>query len=291
MPAQSSVFTRANDYCAALSIEADLQSCDFVPLKSTICKRQHDQLLSSLTSKPLHGRFYSLLNDGLIDKHRSLCWLKSHIHFEMESTVFAIQDQVIATGVIEAKIMHKSVPSVLCGQSEETIVHLLAACPMLAASTYLYRHNFFAGALQWHLLKEYSIPPNSKSHKPPPVIETSQVKILWDFSLESDHHHLSNHPDIVVFDYSKQLIQFIEVSCPADINEEREKLHKYCPLALDFRLMYKMPVQIVPVVLGCTGVVSADYVTHLRKLPGFLIDFLTSSEGSTDRECSHLTNS
>ena len=73
----------------------------------------------------------------------SLCWLKSHIHSEMESTVhvFAIQDQVIATRVIEAKIIHKSVPSGVCGQSEETIVHLLAACPMLAGSTHLYRHN------------------------------------------------------------------------------------------------------------------------------------------------------
>ena len=150
--------------------------------------------------------------------------------------------------------------------------HLLAACPMLAASAYLYCHNLVAGALHWHLLKEYSIPPNSKSwftHKPPPVIETSQVKIL---SLESDHHHLSNRPDIVVFDYSKQLIQFIEVSCPADINvpsKEREKLHKYCPLVLGFHLMYKMPVQIVPVVLGSTGVISADCITHLHKLPGF----------------------
>ena len=66
------------------------------------------------------------------------------------------------------------------------------------------------------------------------------MKILWDFSLESDHHHLSNHPDIVVFDYSKQLIQFIEVSCPVNVpSKEQEKLHKYCPLALDFRLMYK----------------------------------------------------
>ena len=94
------------------------------------------------------------------------------------------------------------------------------------------------------------------------MIETSQVEILWDFSLESDHHQLGNRPDNVVFDYSKQLIQFIEVSCPVDINvpsKEREKLLKYCPLALDFHLMYKMPVQIVPVVLGCTGVVSAGF--------------------------------
>ena len=58
--------------------------------------------------------------------------------------------------MIEAKIMHKHVPSLLCrvcGQSEETIVHLLSACPKLATSAYLYRHNLIAGALHWHLLK------------------------------------------------------------------------------------------------------------------------------------------
>ena len=40
-------------------------------------------------------------------------------------------------------------------------------------------------------------------HKPPPVIDTSTVKILWDFSLQSTGHHLSNRPNIVVFDYRK----------------------------------------------------------------------------------------
>ena len=152
---------------------------------------------------------------------------------------------------------------------------LLSACPKLATSAYLYRHNLIAGALHWHLLKTYVIPCGSKSwftHKPPPVIETSTVKILWDFSLQSTGHHVSNRPDIVVFDYLKQLILFLEVSCPADVNvpsKQQEKLHKYCPLALDFRSMYNMPVKIVPVVFGCTGVVSVDCIKHLRDIPGF----------------------
>lgn len=58
--------------------------------------------------------------------------------------------------------------------------------------------------------------------------------------------------DIVVFDYLKQVILFIEVLCPADIDvssKEQEKLHKYCPLALDFCLVYKMPAELVPVLL------------------------------------------
>ena len=59
----------------------------------------------------------------------------------------AVQDQIIATRVIEIKVMHKSILSLMCrvcGSAEETIVHLLAACPTLAPTAYLRRHNLFA---------------------------------------------------------------------------------------------------------------------------------------------------
>ena len=97
------------------------------------------------------------------------------------------------------------------------------------------------------------------------MIETSQVKILWDFSLD---HHLNNHPDIVVFDYSKQLIQFIEVFCPANINipsKEQEKLHKYCPCpdcvsGVGIYVLYLL-------------IVSLTYVSSQDFLTDFLISF------------------
>ena len=80
----------------------------------------------------------------------------------------------------------------LCGGYEEIIVHLLAACPSLAASEYLYHHNLVAGVVHWHLMKVYDLPLSSSSwftHKPPPVLETSVVKILWDFSVHSSGNH------------------------------------------------------------------------------------------------------
>ena len=57
-----------------------------------------------------------------------LCAVKTAPAFKTESTIIDIQDQVIATRVIESKVMHKSVPSLMCRlfhQAEETIVHLL----------------------------------------------------------------------------------------------------------------------------------------------------------------------
>ena len=141
--------------------------------------------------------------------------------------------------------MKNHVPSLmcrLCGEFEETIVHLMAACPSLAASRYLYHHNLVAGVIHWHLMKVYGLPVSSSSwltYKPPPLVETSLVKILWDFILHSASNYPNNCPDIVLFDYSARIIQFIEISCPADVNvpsKQHEKLHKYKPLAHDFHL-------------------------------------------------------
>ena len=158
---------------------------------------------------------------------------------------------------------------------EETVVDLLSACPVLASTAYLHRHNLIAAVVHWHLMRAYSFPRVSQSwcsHRPPPVLESSVVKILWDFSLFTDHHHSSNRPDIVVFDYYKKQIYFIEISCPADINvalKEVEKVTKYCDLETDYHQMYGMQVTIVPVVLSCTGVVSSVCFNHMKKIPNY----------------------
>jgi len=168
--------------------------------------------------------------------------------------VLAIQNQVIATHVIESKVMHKPVLSILCrvcGTAEETVVHLLAACPSLATTEYFYRYNLVAAVIHWHLMKVYSFQTSSRSwctHNPPPVLEFSAAKILWDFGLTTHQKHTSNCPDIVLFDYQSHEILFIEISCPADANvstKEDKKLNKYHPLAHDFHAMYNMPVTIV----------------------------------------------
>ena len=88
----------------------------------------------------------------------------------------------------------------------------------------------------------------------------------------SASHHPSNRPDIVLFDYQNKNILFIEVSCPADphvLAKEDEKIQKYCALASDFRIMYQMPVKIIPVVIGHSGVISSQCRHYLQNIPGY----------------------
>ena len=102
------------------------------------------------------------------------------------------------------------------------------------------------------------------------MIESPTAKILWDFRLVTTINHPSNCPDIVLYDFCQQQIFFIEISCPADINvvtKEDEKINKYCSLAADFHQMYNMPVTIIPIVLGCMGVVSSHCLQFLKINP------------------------
>ena len=93
--------------------------------------------MSALLAKSIQSKHFPFVNSDVVDKQGSFNWLRQHFHSETELTILAVQDQVIATHVIEAKVMHKSIPSLMCrvcGSDEETIVHLLAACLTLATT-------------------------------------------------------------------------------------------------------------------------------------------------------------
>ena len=109
------------------------------------------------------------------------------------------------------------------------------------------------------------------THSPMPVCENSATKLLWDFGLVTESHHPSNHPDIVLFNCRRSVIQCFEVSCPADINvisKETEKIQKYWPLVNDLHQLYKgMSVETVPVVIGHTDVVTSQCKHFLKKIP------------------------
>jgi len=60
--------------------------------------------------------------------------------------------------------------------------------------------------------------------------------------------------------------------CSADINvlaKEKEKVYKYQPLAKDFHSVYHMKVDIIPIVIGHTGVLSIYFQIYLEGIPHF----------------------
>ena len=279
LPSRKSVCSRADAYVAALSVDIDLTQATADEIKNLVCDRQKVSRWETLKNKPLHGKFINWCGSNPVDLSRSFRWLCEFLHSESESTIFAIQDQVVRTRVYEAKIMNLSVPTLmcrLCSSHEETIQHLMAGCPMLAPTSYIHRHNLVASVIHWHLCHTFGIGEianNWYSHQPLPVVENASIKMLWDFDIITVSHIPSNHPDLVVFlKETPEKILLIEVSCPADINvldKENEKITKYQRLAGEMSRTYCQPAVIIPVVFGVSGVVSNNQKRHLEKIPAF----------------------
>jgi len=277
IPSRRSVLSMADDVASSLAL-GDVLSFSSGQLKIAVATSQREKLLDILYAKPLHGKFFTWVHSSAINPARSFRWLQCSMHGESESSIFAIQDQVLCTRSYQAKIMRISVQSILCRlcqEHEESIQHLLSGCPVLASTSYLHRHNMVARVLHWHLSKCFKLPLSVKywyDHQPLPVVENSSVKLLWDFSLQTDIHVSSNRPDIVLFLKQEHRIMFFEVSCPADINvpaKEQEKLTKYQPLVREFSECHGQPVDVIPIVFGHSGVVSANQQVYLKQIPDY----------------------
>ena len=75
-PSRSSVMVRADAYCATLSVGSSWRNWTCSDLKKELCKCEFGQLMDTLVTKPLHGKFQALLRSDEMDSNRSTCWLK-----------------------------------------------------------------------------------------------------------------------------------------------------------------------------------------------------------------------
>ena len=79
-------------------------------------------------------------------------------------------------------------------------------------------------------------------------------------------------PDIVVWHRAEKWAKIIEVSVPNDFGlnrAEREKMNKYQDLKHDLRDTWDLEeIEIIPVIVGATGLVKKNLQEHLRNIPG-----------------------
>ena len=61
-------------------------------------------------------------------------------------------------------------------------------------------------------------------------MENDQVKLLWDFRIQTDHHLDHNRPDIVVLKKASKVCQIIDVACPFDTRIAEKRAREDQPL-------------------------------------------------------------
>ena len=87
-------------------------------------------------------------------------------------------------------------------------------------------------------------------------MENDSWKILWDFTIQTDHVIEARRPDIVIIDQTKYGCKIIYFACPFDSRiEERKKDKKksYNDLKRELKKIWDMPVKVIPVVVGALG--------------------------------------
>jgi len=105
-----------------------------------------EEYITLWKQKPLHGQFPSQI-EAITTPACAYQWQHfSHLKIETETMITTAQDQAICTKAYNVSVLHSSNDSLcrLCHSSKGTIFHVLSACPVLALTEYLERHNSFS---------------------------------------------------------------------------------------------------------------------------------------------------
>ena len=107
---------------------------------------------------------------------------------------------------------------------EETIDHFLSSCRKIAQIDYKEWHNKVASMLHWNLCWKYNLLTADKwwEHKVDKCLQKEDVKILWDFKIQTDKHMAHNIPDITVVE--KKQVWINDVAIPGDCRIEEKQL-------------------------------------------------------------------
>ena len=111
-------------------------------------------------------------------------------------------------------------------------------------------------------------------HNPAPVLENDSHKILWDFSIQTDHLIPARRSDLIIINKKKKkkkkkkrkrICKIVDFAVPADhrINlKESEKKD----LAKGLKKLWNMKVTIVPIVIGALGTITKGLLKGLEDL-------------------------
>ena len=116
-----------------------------------------------------------------------------------------------------------------CKKPDEDIDHV-SGCSKLAQE-YKRRNDNLGKIVHWKLARKCNFEAGDKwyEHEPESVLENEDYKILWDFSIQTDHVIKAQRLGLVVVD-KKRSCKINDFTVPGDCRiekKEKEKIEKY----------------------------------------------------------------
>ena len=140
----------------------------------------------------MYGQYCRETTDD-IDKEKRWLWLKkTDLKAETGALICDGQEQALRTNYIEFNI-DKTAESPLCrmfSEKGEGVGHLISGCKMLAQREYKRRHDNVTRIVHWTLCGKYGLERAAHwyNHALKVVVESDEIKVLWDFMIQCDHH-------------------------------------------------------------------------------------------------------
>jgi hypothetical protein len=111
-------------------------------------------------NKVMHGQYIRNIDRQLISEEDTCLLLsKEDLKAETESERVAAQDQAIRTKYYATKILNTETDSKcrLCQKFDETIDHIISACPILAKEQFIKRRDRVCAQMHFNICKETGV--------------------------------------------------------------------------------------------------------------------------------------
>ena len=102
-------------------------------------------------------------------------------------------------------------------KADESVDHIVSRSSKLALKEYKRRHDNLGKIIQWKFVRRCNFEAGDKwyEHEPESVLENEDYKILWDFSIQTDHVIEAWIPYLVVV-HKERSCKIINFAVPGD---------------------------------------------------------------------------
>ena len=237
-------------------------------------KQKAKELKEKWSANRMHGQFIRETTEK-VDQEKTWQWLsRGDLKVGTEALLCAAQEQAIRTNYMKYHIDKTSESPLcrLCGKKGENVQHITSGCEKLAQKEYKRQHNNVTKKVHWDICKKNGLEHSEKwyEHAPEGPVENEEIKVLWDINIQCGNLIETRRPDLRVIAKKEQKQITIDIAVPSDVRveeKEKEKVEKYQDLKKEIRRLWKLRnVEIVPVVIGALGSVSAEFDRWMGKL-------------------------
>ena len=194
---------------------------------SDLKRSKTEKRLKDWEEKVLHGQYLSQTKK--VRSGQCWAWLQNgDLKWETKSLIVAAQNQSIRTNLVKVRIDKSQGDSLcrICRKVDESIDHIVSGCGKLAQNEYKRRHDNLGKIVHWKLARKCNFEAGDKwyEHEPESVLENEDYKILWDFSIQTDHVIEARRPDLVVVDKKERSCKIIDF--PVGLRRRRKTKEK-----------------------------------------------------------------